>query len=248
MVQQHVALVDHREDVGVLPSPSGSGRAERRIAQSVEAGQVGQAAPARADPAAPAPRRCRRPSSSRLLAKQSDQLRRCRCLDLQPDDVAAPAPAELAFDELEMRPAALVVELELGVAREPDERRLEDRLPGKQLRQMRSDDLFEQHERVPRRVGRRTRRGRPAGTCTIASLVGSRRRPARAGDARFRLSDASSGNGRDASIASGVRTGSTCVAEVRAERRLMRWQSRRTQDADARARRAQAAARHESGA
>ena len=40
---------------------------------------------------------------------------------------------------------AFVVELELGIAGEADDRGFEDHLPGKQLRELRADDVFEQH-------------------------------------------------------------------------------------------------------
>ena len=81
---------------------------------------------------------CSRSSATQLLRR--------RRLDLEPDDVAAPPPAHLALDQLEVRAAAFVVELELGVARQADDRRFEDRLAGKELRQVRADDVLEQHE------------------------------------------------------------------------------------------------------
>ena len=70
-------------------------------------------------------------SCSRSSASSSSEARR---LDLEPDDVAAAPPAHLALDQLEVRAAAFVVELELGVARQADDRGLENRLAGKQLR------------------------------------------------------------------------------------------------------------------
>ncbi len=51
-----------------------------------------------------------------------------------------------------MRPAALVVQLELRVAREADDARFSDLLPGKELRQVRPDHLLEQHKRGTRSV------------------------------------------------------------------------------------------------
>ena len=83
--------------------------------------------------------------------------------------------------------------------------------PGNSCGRCDADDVFEQHERrgrrrlatcdEPRQTGRHLhdrepRRSRLAGAASSRS-------------ARFRLSDDSSGNGRDTSMASGVSTGST---------------------------------------
>ena len=54
-----------------------------------------------------------------------------------------------------------------------------------------------------------TRRGRPDGTCTIASRRSSLPASGSSSSARLRLSGESSGNGREKSIASGVSTGRT---------------------------------------
>ena len=51
-----------------------------------------------------------------------------------------------------MGAAAFVVQIEFGVARQPDHRRLEHGLPREQLRHMRPDDVFEQDERVAARA------------------------------------------------------------------------------------------------
>ena len=168
MVQQHVVVVDHREQVGMRRAGQDRGRASggsRRSSKPGRSSQPGQHTQIhgprhRVDVAG---------LDLEALAENPTQLLRCRSLDLQPDDVAAPPPADLPFDELEMRPAALVVEIELRVARQADERRFQDGLAGEQLRQVRSDDLLEQDERVPRVSAAGTRRGRPGGTWTIAS-------------------------------------------------------------------------------
>ena len=55
--------------------------------------------------------------------------------DLEADDVAAAPAAQLALDQLELRAAALVVELQLRVAREADDGGLENRLAGEQAAQ-----------------------------------------------------------------------------------------------------------------
>ena len=101
-----------------------------------------------------------------------------------------------------MRPAAFVVEIELGVARQPDHRRFEHGLPGEQLRQVRPDDVLEQDERVAVAVGDR-HEARQSGRHLHDRQPAARLARGRARDAsaRFRLSEASSGNGRDSSIA-----------------------------------------------
>ena len=75
-----------------------------------------------------------RPAGRRPPADDLDELREVRArlvargrFDLQPDDVAAAPLAQRLLDRLEERLAALVVELELGVAREAERGRLERR-------------------------------------------------------------------------------------------------------------------------
>src|SRR5262249_39605631 len=90
---------------------------------------------------------------------------------LQAADVAVTALAQLALDALQLRAAALVVEFELGVAREANHRRLENGLTGEEERELRPDDVLEQHEGAwhvdrhqPREAGRpRDRRPPPPG-------------------------------------------------------------------------------------
>ena len=55
---------------------------------------------------------------------QVDQLRRRRRFQLEPHDVAPAPPSQLALDQLQLRASAFVVEFHLGVARQPDHRRL----------------------------------------------------------------------------------------------------------------------------
>ncbi len=80
------------------------------------------------------------------------------------------------------------------------------RCPGKQLAEVRADDLFERHERRGSAIF--TRRARPAGIWTRAKRLGVSAVPSRR-STRLMLSDESRGNGRDESTASGVSTGST---------------------------------------
>ena len=147
MVQQHVALVEHLEDDRVCSSSastlagcSGGSRSASKPGSSV------------------------RPSSTRrssgpgigvdllggdveLLAQQRQQLLGGRRLDFEPHDVAAPAAPHLALDHLEMRAPALVVELELGVARQADDASVSRIVwPGNSCDEVRADDVFEQHE------------------------------------------------------------------------------------------------------
>ena len=75
-----------------------------------------------------------------------------RRFDLEPDDIALSPASDLALDRLEMRPAALVVQVEIRVAREADDARFTDLLPGKELRQVRPDDFLEQHKRETRGI------------------------------------------------------------------------------------------------
>ena len=77
-----------------------------------------------------------RSSCSRSSATSSVGRRR---LDLEPHDIASSPPAQLALDQLQLRAAAFVVELQLRVAGEADDARLQDLLPGKELRQMRRE-------------------------------------------------------------------------------------------------------------
>ena len=172
MVQQHVALVEHREQVA---------RARARRARR-PAGAADRAA--RRSPAARSARAARRRSSGPGIAIDVVR-RRCRAaraaapsssvgrrrLDLEPDDVAAAPAAHLALDHLEVRAAALVVELELGVAGQPDHGRSRGSAgPGNSCGEVRADDVLEQHERDAVAARRPARAAvRPGGTCTIAS-------------------------------------------------------------------------------
>src|SRR5579871_2618172 len=84
-----------------------------------------------------------------LPADQIDERVRGGCFHFEADDVTAAAPAKLALHHVDVRSPALVVELELGVAGETDDRRLDDLLAWKELLQVKPDDLFEQDEGKP---------------------------------------------------------------------------------------------------
>ena len=97
-------------------------RLQRRIAQRFEARQLGEA---HQDPQVERRRRAgtRRPRPDRVCCvERLRQLGGRRLFDFEPDDVARGAGGDFALDQLELRPAALVVELELRVAAEPDAR------------------------------------------------------------------------------------------------------------------------------
>ncbi len=159
--------------------------------------------------------RCPAALDADLLDQHGQQLVAGPGLDLEPHDVTAPPAPQFLFDHLEVRTPAFVVELDLRVARQADDGRLEDRLPGKQQLEMRPDHVLEEDEREARRSRPRAR-GAPAWPAPARSPAAGVR-PAAAGasqTATLRLSDESIGNGRDTSMASGVRTGSTLFAEV----------------------------------
>ena len=153
MLQQQVAFLEHREEVGVLRIREHVDRLRRRIPQRVEPRQIDE-------PHHDA--QIQRPRNDidvvgadvELIAEQRDELVRRVGADLEPDDVAAPPVAQLALDQLELRAAAFVVELQLGVARQADDRGFENRLAREEAGQVRRDDLFEQDEaerlRAPR--------------------------------------------------------------------------------------------------
>ena len=146
MMQQHVALVQHREKVALLARPGRRpAAAADRAARRTPADPRGPSA--RASREDRARRRRRRPSTSSCRRIRATSSCDAVAFHLEPDDIAAAAAAQLALDELELRATALVVELQLGVAGQPNDRRLQDRLSREELRQMRANDLLEQHER-----------------------------------------------------------------------------------------------------
>ena len=157
-------------------------RPARRLATGHAAGAAGLAQRRRSPADRPAARSARTSSGPaqrgrRRPARPPAAWPGCRAassldarLDLQPDDVAAAPLAQLLLDRLQEIDAALVVELELGVAREAEGGRLERRSgPGRATRSSRADDVLEQHERAAVDARRRApaAAGR-AGTCTTA--------------------------------------------------------------------------------
>ncbi len=138
-------VVEQREHIAVKVRRQHGGRLQRRVAKRLEARDVEQRPQ---DPQIHRPRHSidRRCLDVEALAQQIDQFVRGRAVDLQPNDVAAPAPADLAFDELEMGAPALVVQLQLRVPGQPDDRALAQHLSGEQFAQVRPDDVLERDQ------------------------------------------------------------------------------------------------------
>ena len=150
MLQQDVALVEDREQVGLAGAGQCVSRLHRRIPQSVEARHVRERhQPAKIE-------RSIDEIDVRLVqletvAEQSLKFRGRAGLQLESNDVAAAAPPHLALDDLQVGAPAFIVQLELRVSRQADHRRLDNRLAGKEQRQVRPDELFEEdmRETVP---------------------------------------------------------------------------------------------------
>ena len=219
MMQEHVALVEHREQIGAgrprehVDRLRAADRAARRVRAAPSA------ASARASRAGPGRAYTSSASTSSWPRQQLDQLRRKRRCRLRAGSRRSGAAGAVRVRPV---PAACVRLRRRTPARRRGRAgctaRLQDRLTGKELRQVRADDVLEQHERRRRSPATGTSRARPGGTWTIAEpALGRRRARRRAAAARLRLSDESSGNGRDTSIASGVSTGKHRVPEERAE-------------------------------
>ena len=104
MLQQQVALFQHREEVGVLRIREHVNRLRRRIPQRIEPRQIeeshhdAQVQRAGNDVDVVG-------ADVELLAEQRDELVRRVGADLEADDVAAPPAAQLALDQLELRAA-----------------------------------------------------------------------------------------------------------------------------------------------
>ena len=72
--------------------------------------------------------------------------RRHRLVDLEPDGLAKPPPPELLLDRQHQIVGLVFLELEIGIARHPEEVRLVDRHAREEQVQVGGDDLLEQHE------------------------------------------------------------------------------------------------------
>ena len=243
VVQQDVALLQDREQIDLLRFAKHLRRLHRRVAQPIHAGDVAE----------------RHKHRAGRVDRGSDKRPTVRA---RAGRAAAPAASAATVDSSSSRITslrrrrrtsrsttsrcvltALVVELELGIPGETDDGRLE-----------RSSDL--------ERAARDARGSDPRAGCTscpwppVRARDGSGRRvPARsraaAGSsgsersrirARFRLKDASSGNGRASSIASGVRTGRTESRKYGAQARLMAVRGPSTAESESAPRQAPAAA------
>ena len=131
MVEQDVAVIEDRKQIGMFAGDDVD-RLMRRIAQLLEAGQLDES-----HQHAQVDRSLHRIHGLRghieLSTQGVDQLLRGRGFHFEADDVAAAPAAKLALDQLQVRPATLVVELHFRIARQPDDRSLENRLTRKQL-------------------------------------------------------------------------------------------------------------------
>src|SRR5262245_47349021 len=67
------------------------------------------------------------------FSKRSDEFFRRRGFDLETNDVATAAPADLALDCFKMRAPAFGIQIQLRVARQADHARLEDLLSREKL-------------------------------------------------------------------------------------------------------------------
>ena len=155
---------------------------------------------------------------------------------LQPHRRAEPAPGQLAFQRLQQVLVAVLVDLQLGVAGDPEQVVLDHLHAGEELAQVDGDELLDRQEAAPLAVvaARCTNRGTLFGTLTRANSSGCRR-PGRAPTtARFSDRPEMYGNGCAGSTASGVRTGKTCSRKyVRSRSRSARSSSPQRDQLDA---------------
>ena len=145
MLQQQVALVQHREDVGLLRVGEHVDRLHLGIPQPLEPRQLDEAHHH------PQIQRSRDDvdvvsAEFELIAQQCDQfIRRVRA-DLETHDVASSSASQLAFDDLDVGATAFVVQFQLGITRQTHDRRFENRLAREEAWQVRRDDVLEQDE------------------------------------------------------------------------------------------------------
>ena len=143
VVEDHVALVEEGEERGARRFDHGL-RLERRVAQVLERGQVdeGHQRPDvhRPPDAVDVVRRDLEPRHEEREQRLGDPV-----LDLEADDAAPPAVLELLLDDLQEVPPALVVEVELGVARDAEGGHVADLLPREEARELGPDHVLEQH-------------------------------------------------------------------------------------------------------
>ena len=129
---------------------------------------------------------------------------RHRALDLEPDDLAEAALAQLLLDRHQQVGRLFLLDREVGVARDPEEVVLEDLHAREQRVEVGGDDLLEQDVRPLRRPP--IRRGSTGGT-----LMRAKRRSPVSGSRTVTASDSDRslmyGNGCAGSTASGVSTG-----------------------------------------
>ena len=95
--------------------------------------------------------------------------------DLQPDRRAEPAPGQLPLQRLQQVLVAVLVDLEVGVAGDPEQVVLDHLHAGEELAQVGGDQVLERqepHRRGSSPVAPRTNRGTLLGTLTRANSSG----------------------------------------------------------------------------
>ncbi len=120
-MQQHIVVVDQCEHVHLMLRGDDVHRMKRRVAQLLESGDVDQTHEHAQIERAIDEIGLVGPDLE-LILQQLEQLRRCRPLDLEANDVAAAAAPQLALDELQLCPSAFVVHFELSVPRHAEHR------------------------------------------------------------------------------------------------------------------------------
>ena len=131
--------------------------------------------------------------------------------DLQAHRGAEPAAGQLALERLQQVLVAVLLDLDVGVAGDPEDVVRDDLEAREQLRQVGADELLERQV-----AGRRPCRARGRSACTLLGtltrakcstpVAGSRTSTARLSDSPLMY-----GNGCAGSTASGVSTGNTCA-------------------------------------
>ena len=151
VVQQQIAFTNRREHVGLPDQPLGKRRRERRIVQIglLDVDERPQALGAHhpVDFVTIAAVELER------LAQLAAQVLRHRRLDLEPHRFAEPAFAQLRLDRAQQIVGLVLLQVEIGVARDAEEVGRRHAQAREQRLQVVRDDVFEHHE--PALTGRR---------------------------------------------------------------------------------------------
>ena len=152
VVEEHVALIEHGEDALPGRKLRHGKRPQRLVPQIFEGGQVekeGEGAQVQ-----------RGGEEVDVLASHLEALRQGldegglhACLDLEADHPAAAPLPQLVLDRFEKVPSPLVVQLQLRVTGDPEDRRVEDLLPREECSQLGPDHLLEPDVDVPTLAG-----------------------------------------------------------------------------------------------